>query len=404
MKLNVGSGAVALPGYESIDRVKGKEAFPLPVSDGSVEAIRASHILEHFPYKDVLNVVKDWHRALQADGVLEVSVPDIDKVMKLRATDPKWRHYLMGGQIDDNDFHKVAFDRDLLETVLEQAGFSQIEVWDGDSLDTSSHPVSLNLRAVKNGTCVVMDPEGTSGDEQQPISADMVKVKVLAVMNLPRIGWNDNWGCAFDALRKFNVPVMRTMGPFWGQCMQKALTFAAEKDVDWVLTIDYDTMFNSGHLNELFRTMAMRKDIDALAALQCRRNKFGALAHIKGANEVKVYGEPVEVHSAHFGLTLIRVSKLKSLPKPWFVAVPNPKNGEYDEDRIDDDIFFWRAWNEAGHTCYLHPGVRVGHLELMCSQYNEKLEPSHMHVREWRNRFDDSNMQAELSERFGGSS
>jgi hypothetical protein len=35
-------------------------------------------------------------------------------------------------------------------------------------------------------------------------------------------------------------------------------------------------------------------------------------------------GDTMPVKTAHFGLTLLRTSKLKQLPKPWFHSTPSP--------------------------------------------------------------------------------
>jgi len=49
-RLNLGAGDKPLDGYINLDRKTGQECFPLAYDDGSVDVIRASHILEHFPH------------------------------------------------------------------------------------------------------------------------------------------------------------------------------------------------------------------------------------------------------------------------------------------------------------------------------------------------------------------
>jgi predicted SAM-dependent methyltransferase len=94
IKLNIGAGCVDIPGYTPIDRKLGTEAYPLPqYTDNSVDEIRASHILEHFPFAEVPNVLAEWVRALKPGGTIKIAVPDIAKI---DAGDPKAPFYLMG--------------------------------------------------------------------------------------------------------------------------------------------------------------------------------------------------------------------------------------------------------------------------------------------------------------------
>ena len=65
LKLNIGAGGTSRPGFEPWDVKDGKPGYPLPVLDGSVGEIYASHVLEHFPYELTLAVLRDWHRALE---------------------------------------------------------------------------------------------------------------------------------------------------------------------------------------------------------------------------------------------------------------------------------------------------------------------------------------------------
>ena len=76
-KLNLGAGARPLEGYRNIDAKnnhgsKSQKIFPLPDKDGTVDEIRASHVLEHFSHREVTAVVADWVRALKPGGVLKI--------------------------------------------------------------------------------------------------------------------------------------------------------------------------------------------------------------------------------------------------------------------------------------------------------------------------------------------
>ena len=53
-------------------------------ADGTFAEVYASHVLEHFDYKDALvAALREWHRVLAPGGVLRLSVPDIDVLAHL---------------------------------------------------------------------------------------------------------------------------------------------------------------------------------------------------------------------------------------------------------------------------------------------------------------------------------
>jgi len=50
------------------------DATELPVAEGSLDFLIASHVLEHLPFP--LQALKAWYRALSPQGVLIIKVPD----------------------------------------------------------------------------------------------------------------------------------------------------------------------------------------------------------------------------------------------------------------------------------------------------------------------------------------
>ena len=98
--------------------------------------------------------------------------------------------------------------------------------------------------------------------------------------------------------------------------------------------------------------------------------------------EVEWRGEPLKATTAHFGLTVLNLEKLATVPKPWFISKPNEK-GEWDIGHIDDDVHFWLNWKEAGNTVYIDPGVRIGHVEEMVTMFDENLQQIHIYPKEW---------------------
>lgn len=222
----------------------------------------------------------------------------------------------------------------------------------------------------------------------EPLSSDDSEVwmpRVRPIMSVPRVGFTEHFGNAMGALSPFELDGLRwCQGAFWGHSMQVLLEDAISAGVDWALTIDFDSMFKAGHVGHLFERMLARPDIDALCAMQLRRGeKETPIFTYGGFERAEIDEEPIQVSTAHFGLTVIRLDRLKDLPKPWFQDEPN-KNGEWREGRIDDDIWFWRMWRQHGRNVYIDPPCNIGHLQLMVSEVGPDGEARHLHLEQWR--------------------
>jgi hypothetical protein len=90
----------------------------------------------------------------------------------------------------------------------------------------------------------------------------------------------------------------------------------------------------------------------------------------------------VKAKTAHFGLTVIDLAKLRLTPKPWFYATPN-SDGEWEGDKTDDDVHFWLQWDRAGNTIYIDPSVQLGHMEEMIAIHDQDLKPIHIYPSDW---------------------
>ncbi|MFQ5469338.1 MAG: sulfotransferase domain-containing protein [Gammaproteobacteria bacterium] len=153
----------AIPGPE-VDYV-GNAKDLSQFEDNTFGEIYGSHVLEHFDYaRELIDVLKEWRRALKPGGKLYISVPDLDKLAYMFLQKDKLdfgqRFHVMrmifGGQLDDYDFHKVGFNDEILGMYLREAGFENIKVVDefGIFEDTSSFnaygiKISLNVTAEK---------------------------------------------------------------------------------------------------------------------------------------------------------------------------------------------------------------------------------------------------------------
>lgn len=365
IRLNIGAGDTVLDGFTPIDRKFGTEAYPLNYADGSVEEIRCVHMLEHLSFGEAREALKEWHRVLKPGGRLRISVPDVDKVLAKK--DDHWRFYLMGGQTDGNDFHKSAYDRESLTVLLKSRGFHGIREWTSPNTDLAAADFSLNLEGFKGDVNDIENPE---------------TVKIRAILGCPRIGWNDSWQSVIDALKPFGVPIETHQGCFWAQNLHKGLERAVRDGIDWIITLDYDSMILPMHVSRLLEIMGTHPEIDACAALQMRRGSETALFSNGGLEQGVISNQPIKVNTAHFGLTVIRVECLKDIPKPWLIDRPD-KDGCYNGDHVDADIHFWHQWRDAGKSLYIAPDVRIGHLELLVSEYDDDLQPRHYHIGQW---------------------
>ena len=359
VKLNLGSGSLKIDGYKNIDIKNGVLAYPLKVKDGSCDEIRASHLLEHFGNQDVFAVVKHWAEKLKDGGVLKIAVPDFSKIANAYVNKKKEMNvsgYLMGGQSDQDDYHKSIFDREALTMLLESAGLTDITDWTSEIQDCASLPISLNLKGVK-------------APKKEPVMR-----KISAVMSMPRITFTDTFTCVMRAIVARGIPFMRSSGVFWGQCLTRMLeTVSKKEDLDYILTVDYDSWFEYDDILALVALLEKHPEYDAVMPIQIKRESDNPLATIKspngGANgNIPVTyledNEIVEAHSGHFGLTVFRKSCFEKIKKPWFMPKPDPQGG-WNDGRTDEDITFWKNFAAAGCKLGLATRVGIGHLQLM---------------------------------------
>lgn len=130
-----------LPG-ENIDIVA-DVSKPLPVEDNTYDLIYMSHVLEHIAWYKTIDTLKELYRILAPDGVLEVFVPDLDKLVdayQKQIIPDEWYRFnpeknpflwfvgrLFTYGDNDTDFHKAAFNKEHLRYCFQQAGFNDIK-------------------------------------------------------------------------------------------------------------------------------------------------------------------------------------------------------------------------------------------------------------------------------------
>jgi len=137
--------------WETLDIVSGDNVDivtnienELPIEDNIYDLIYMSHVLEHIPWYKTIDVLRELYRILKPNGMVEIFVPDIDKIISAyqkgiipdewykfnKKKNPfLWfvgRIYTYGEH--ESDFHKSAFNREHLKYCLESAGFVDIEI------------------------------------------------------------------------------------------------------------------------------------------------------------------------------------------------------------------------------------------------------------------------------------
>lgn len=207
-------------------------------------------------------------------------------------------------------------------------------------------------------------------------------VKVAALMTAPR--YESVWARSIieRVLQQCKIPLAISGGVFYGQCMQRMFNDVIAKDADFILTVDFDSVFTKAHLDRLFGYIVNRQDIDAITAVQPKRGS-GTILATRGKEEDLIWdGSPIQVKSAHFGLTVIRVDALRKVEKPYFCGVPD-SDGDWISDKIDDDVYFWKQWDKAGNSLYIDPGCRLGHLEEVVTVFDDQMRLKHIYPNDW---------------------
>ena len=131
---------------------------------GSIDAIYACHVLEHFSTEDAQTLMRTFWSLLTVGGELRLSVPDLDRIVKIYVK--HWDHFqtpgnspwvglIYGGQSTPHDYHKTGFNFCWMKHLLEEAGFSRIEEY-----PHVPHPLGIVDSVVGEGAVRrVLEPE-----------------------------------------------------------------------------------------------------------------------------------------------------------------------------------------------------------------------------------------------------
>lgn len=359
-RINIGGGETHLPGFENYDRKLGKEAYPLDVEDESLDEILASHVFEHFSFKDSESVLKNWVAKLKPGGRIRIAVPDFEQLAKcyLNGDPIHLQGFILGGNVDENDRHGAIYDREWLTELMLLCGLERISEWRKGLVGTAAMPFSLNLQGFK-----------PSRESLDAIS------NIRAVVSTPRFGPLLHPECARKAFMQLGIEGTAAQSCFWNQQISNLMEDAiANPECNYVLTLDFDTVFSADDVKELYRLMQGRPDVDAVFPVQAKRGCMDALFSLTNADgtlkhsvsEADLARQLLPANTGHFGLTMFRAESLRKFPRPWMLARPN-ESGQFNGGHVDPDIDFWANFKKAGFQVCLAPRVVVGHIEEVIS-------------------------------------
>jgi FkbM family methyltransferase len=207
--------------------------------------------------------------------------------------------------------------------------------------------------------------------------------KVYAAMSSPRLGFQAVGDCIYAGLGRFNIPLGRNEGAFWHHGLQLSIEEGLRLGADFILTLDYDTVFEPTDIAKLVNFLLENPTIGAAVPLQQRREGGNLLATT--GDEVNFSDYAVPIAMGHFGLTLFRREVFEKLSKPWFYEQPDP-NGSWGSYRVDADMGFWHKCQEAEIWVYLCLDVVVGHLELVATYPDQDLKTKYCNLATLRSR------------------
>jgi hypothetical protein len=224
------------------------------------------------------------------------------------------------------------------------------------------------------------------------LEAENRKITIAIALSTPRIGFLDSSDALADVATFFQAPRIRGYGISWWigvtRAIQKALDWVDHEGngPDFILTGDYDTYPDIEHVKQLAIGLAGHPEFDCIVPMQVKRGVENEILCTLVPNQ-DFTKEFLKIKTGHFGLTLFRRDFFEKLDKPWFQNLPD-KNGEWEGEHTDADIYFWNRAYEKGLNTVLATKIVVGHGEEVISYprlIRGKVFKWYQPVNEWLN-------------------
>lgn len=139
----------------------------LPVDNDVYDIARASHVLEHLPFKDIVPTLREWLRILKVGGELIVNVPNLafacKRILECEESSDKFTYdarwpfpyellMVYGSQDGEYMFHQSGFTIGYLRTLAEKAIADQADIdvhYDNGGLDLQMKAIKKNALTIK---------------------------------------------------------------------------------------------------------------------------------------------------------------------------------------------------------------------------------------------------------------
>lgn len=114
------------------------DARHINLPDNYADIVYNSECLEHFPYKETRNVLKEWCRIVKPGGMIRVEVPDFlracNQILEWDCLegDRAMQQIFFAEQLNEFDFHYAGLTPRMLADDFESLGFEVTDVKRGD--------------------------------------------------------------------------------------------------------------------------------------------------------------------------------------------------------------------------------------------------------------------------------
>jgi len=206
-------------------------------------------------------------------------------------------------------------------------------------------------------------------------------IRVGMAMSTGRLGFLNTVDCIYTAAQDLRVTLARSEGVWWHHCLTRAIEAQVAAGMDYIITLDHDSIFTKEDVAKLVCHLYDNPDVDVIAPLQMKREGGEPLITTDG--EVVLNNALVPMRQAHFGLTIFRRSVFDRISKPWFLEAPD-EHGGWGEGRTDPDIHFWNNCKRAGIVSRMATDVVIGHLEQVVTWPTQDFKTLYQSLYDWR--------------------